>query len=270
MAIYEFDSTGAQTRTIGGPGRGAGQLLYPLSLATDEQGDVYALDLGNERIVGYRNASGRRDTISVAVAGAKSGLCTLRGAFFTFGRPQDSLIRVISTAPSRVTGFGRHYSSDTVLTEPLSRGRVLCIPERGLVVVVPNLLSEVRAYESQTGRLVWSTSLPGYLPMSVGRQGSGYVIGEASTGSDLAVGVHRLADSVIAVQIRRTPYSTDGSGRRRRTIRTEFLRAGDGRYLGQQRDLPFIVTASRTRILGMELPDTANIRGYSYALTGPR
>lgn len=62
MQIVYYSPEGKELRRIGSPGSGKGQLNNPSRIATDKQGRVYAVDLGNKRLEvfnpqgGYHNA----------------------------------------------------------------------------------------------------------------------------------------------------------------------------------------------------------------------
>lgn len=252
--IHAIDRSGRAIGTAGGSGGQPGALVTPVALTFDGPGDVLALDVQAARVNRYRTtASGLRYQRSFTTGPlAASDVCAMRDRVYVLGPPLESqnrtAVHVFTRAGAPIGDFGALFGlsedgqSDrgaVPINFLLTRGRLACVDDQGLVVVLPRSVAEVRAY-SVDGVLVWSRPLPRYRPTIVRRvSGGGVALEMGPDGIDEGVSVVPLAKGVLAIQIARTqPGRRPGEMPSRVKLETRLLAATDGRELGVQDDIP--------------------------------
>jgi len=265
--VYEFDRRGAVERTLGGPGRGDGQMLYPIALAMDERGELYVLDLGNQRVATFDLAQARPAFSAFGVRRASSGLCLADSAVITFGAAGDSLLRVIDVHGGVRSTIGTPYSQSEMVELTLAYGYLTCARDGDEVVVLPSALRELRTYRIGSGRLLWEVSLPGYRPQMITQSGNQVTITAPPGGFDEARGIHLIRSDIVVVQVsfRKPRTEAPDAGEQ---LTTYYYRLSDGQYLGRETDLPRLVAVADTIAFFADKTDSVTIRGFRYRVTG--
>lgn len=260
--VWRFDRRGVLRDSLGTLGHGKGQMFFPSALAIDGVAHAFVLDLGNQRVDGFRRSRGSWTSASVPVPHASSGLCVLDSALVTFGGKADSLLRVIGMDGVVLANIGSPYSREGMLEETFAAGYLVCVKRTGQVVVLPSGLPEIRAYSLASGRLLWSSPIPGYRSQQVNLTGKRVTITAPPGGFTQAQSAHVISPGVLVVQLAFLPPRQGDTDQHRLT--TQYFRLKDGKYLGQQFDVPAIVAASASRVFLVDPQDSLQIVTRAY------
>jgi hypothetical protein len=273
--IYGFDSLGRLRDSAGGFGRRPENLVGPTAVATDAAHDLFVIDPPARRVVRYRESATSIAYVSAfSIAGiAGSGICAMRNRVYVLGSRMGSsgptAIHAFTPRGAPVSDFGSLFGPpEDKKQDPravpvgriLTQGRLACVPDASLVIALPRLVPEVRAY-SVDGALVWSHSLTHYLATVVRREeNGGLTLAMGPNGDDEGVSVFPVSAGVIAVQIARMVAGKNASGGPSRArLETRFLSTQDGHELGVQDGLSEILDASGDYALTSDRSTSAHL-----------
>jgi hypothetical protein len=265
--VLGFDHQGTIQQTLGGRGRGDGQVLYPEALATDRVSGIYVLDLGNQRVVVYRRRPSGFVASAVSVPEASSGLCVVDSSIITFGAAGDSLLRVMDLSGHVHSRIGTPYSRSRLEESSLASGFLLCPAGGNKVAVLPSALPEIRVYTLGTGQLLWRARLRQYRPQVIVQSGDQVTFTAPPTGFSQARGIQLIPPDILVVQVgfRRPPTARDDATEQ---LSTYYYRLSDGRYLGQQTGLSRLLAVSDTIAFFADSRDSIAIHGFRYRVAG--
>jgi hypothetical protein len=242
-------------------------MLYPEAIAVDEAGRLYVLDLGNQRVVIFAPTHAEPASSAFELLGAASGLCAVEPGVITFGPHSDSLLRFVGINGRVHSQIGTPYSLSRMEELTLARGYLVCARDRGEVVVLPLILPELRAYRIGTGQLLWRVRLPGYTAQLITHSRDRVTITAPPGGYDEARGIHLIGRDIIVVQVSFRKPRTEARGAAEE-LTTHYFRLSDGRYLGQQSDLPRLVAVAHSIAFFADRTDSATIRGFRFHVAG--
>ncbi len=164
--LQVYSPGGLLLQTVDRPGRGPGEFLVPERLWLDDPGRLYVLDRGNRRLSVF-DVSGASLTflLDIPLALDAWDVCGLRyrgTRLYVLGYWDRGVLHQVSLEGSILNTFGPPYWLGHGLLEEMSAdGLIYCAHQTNLVLTVPHLVPEVRAF-SPSGRRVWTTTIPRY------------------------------------------------------------------------------------------------------------
>lgn len=203
--VLVLDARGALRWEVGRPGRGPGEFFVPagIGLTTDER--LYVLDKGNSRISVYSLSSSSPPSLveDFPLNLPAVDICALGDQVYVLGYRDGRIIHALGRAGAVEHSFGAPFHTrHPLLRRTLSNGHLHCVADFGLLIVLPNLLPEIRAY-SLKGDLVWSARLRGYRQVVIRENVDGgitYAFDRSGT-HHLAASVGFVAPRFLVVQI---------------------------------------------------------------------
>lgn len=213
-------------------------VVYPAAIVFD--GDaLQLLDLGGQAI--YRLRPDRTDaelaTLRIPHA---AEFCVLRGQTYAYRDTEASPFARYSPQGELLAEFGAQFGSGSdYRRDVISRARVVCDPETGIILVTTRFTGETRAY-SGDGRLLWNQTVPGVRAMIIMPAGRGVTFMSAPGGSHNLIGVSLLGDGLALLQYgimkpaRAGEYSS---------IQTHVISLRTGGEVARQDDLRVLVGA---------------------------
>ncbi len=175
QAVKVFGPRGDHIVTLGRPGDGSQEfrnasaldLLSDRRLVVTERGGRLKIFLPADSEDGY--ASYAYSSTHVAGVGADHS-CAINGRVFIARlKPghdaPDTLIHAISLSPNGINrSFGQGYEDDYWLVrDMMSQGPIACLGDLGVTLFAFQFVPVVKADEVDTGNLLWTTKLEGYL-----------------------------------------------------------------------------------------------------------
>lgn len=152
----------------GRPGRGPGEFVQPLAMAKAGDRDLIVADaLG--RISVFRLADSVVFDRSFRFPGDVWDACALGSELFLHGMRHggSKVIHVYSHAGQHLRSFAEPYRGGSrIIRYQLSRGRIACLEDAGLVLFAPESLPRVFGYDS-AGAAAWRMDIDGFNPMNV-------------------------------------------------------------------------------------------------------
>jgi len=237
--VSAFSSAGRYLFSVGRSGRAKGEFIVPQSLTVDERDRVYVYDIAQERLTQYHAAPDRlilQDSRHVGMSG--SSICAMKGHIYLFGLNHERIVHDLSLDRRAMASFGEPFGRYTSLAEEsLAAGKVLCVPQQNLLLVVPRIYPELRAY-SPDGKVLWTTRLKHYRPATVYENADGSVtFSRPPTGYHHLLSAFLASPSVVCIQL---GLATDNSHPDR--IETRFISLHDGREVAEQEGLPLLTS----------------------------
>jgi hypothetical protein len=213
-------------------------VIYPAAVVS-EGGVLQLLDLGGGAI--YRLRPDRTDAeLSTLRIPHAAQLCMIRGQTYVYREADASPFARYSPQGQLVSEFGAQFGAGSDYRRTvISRARVVCDPETGVILVATNLTGETRAY-SGDGRLLWNRTVPGVRAMIIMSAGRGVTLVAAPGGSHNLIGVSRLGDGLALLQygIQKPTRAGEYS-----SIQTHVVSLRTGAEVARQDDLPVLVGA---------------------------
>lgn len=159
MTLRVFGLDGRPLYTLGTRGQGPGEFMSPRSVQASD-GKAFVVFDATGRVTRFDAREGAPPQTLMRFDGLLEGGCMLGDDIYIHGlRAGDD--RVIHRYDSRghyVGSFGEMYRTKSrVVLMHVALGHIACIPERELVVVLPALLPELRAYAMDGTFLWWDT-----------------------------------------------------------------------------------------------------------------
>lgn len=266
-----FGPDGTYRFSLGKPGRGPGHIAVPQEILLTPDGHLHILDVASEQITeyGFLQAGVRAHFLrSIPLPDGGSSFCAMQGHLFVLGLSNEQLVREIDANGKLVRSFGVPYGqANRLIQTSLSAGMVVCLPEHDLILVVPSLVPEIRAY-SPTGELVWVSQLERYSPVSYTLIDPGSVRFSLPPSGQyhMTLAAFRVMDSLVAIQI--GTMAKRGKGPVGLiALQTRFLSTRDGFERGQQSGLPLVrhLSGSKLYALGND-NSTTQVKVFKYKI----
>lgn len=166
VRVYRRDGTFVDA--AGGPGRGPGEFIAPLSLAVGPSGRIYAGDLGRSIHVFELEGDSLRYAETYSLPIAPKDLCRLENILVVHGASLEvqELLHVLDLDGEHLRSFGAVYESNNpAVRQRLSQGEIACLPAEESVLYAPGgVIAEIRAY-TKRGDVRWITKVDGYRPV---------------------------------------------------------------------------------------------------------
>lgn len=270
-----FDAKGRFLSVAGGPGRAAGKLFMPKAIALDGADGVYVVDAGNAQVLRFKASSGKVSfETSFAVPVDIADICVSRGRVVIFGMEQESsngpyqgaVLRVFDRTGEQRTTFGIPFGSKSrAVQEVYAQGHVLCTGDANLILVLPYLLPEVRAYDFK-GRLRWRSTLPNYLPASVLQNADGSVtLSRPGSGYHRATGLRQVSSTIALAVLEFRATRPDGT-LGKVSVESRFISLLDGHQVGSQElEGPLLAMNDRVAIMaGRRSPPLLTLKEFTF------
>jgi len=264
--IDVFDTLGAVLQSSGRPGTAEGEFTEARALAIDEAGSLFVLDPRAQRLSHYTTRDSLRLVRSAHVELNASGMCAMEGALYLFALHENNILHRLRFPSTHSRSFGVPFGpAESPLAQmSLSAGSVLCIPAERTVIVVPNVVPEIRAYNVD-GELLWSRILTRYSATLVSVVGAGVSLRSPDAGYHQARAAFAVSNEVFALQLELR--------RDRRVIArdTRLLSIRTGDELGNSTSLPQFLTARSPLIYALDTGSVRRLEIYRYAIqSGPQ
>jgi hypothetical protein len=279
--LQVVDRLGVAQRSIGRMGSGPGEMREGTSITRIGRDTLVLYDRALLRL-SYFSHMGSNLKLLKTVRMQESGtedLCTLRGKLIAFGYSSRTgrILHKVSGSGQRLEAFGDTlFSGGPSVNSVATSGQILCLEEKGLVLVAPYLKGEILAY-NESGRLAWRTVLADYVPVLVklvagerGR-GTGVLMGKppGHTMTHKTVGIHRLSERFILVQTAVTSRENPGFDFDFVRVESRILRLSDGVEVARRTDLPFIIAVENGKALCAGGEPELWLESRPYAITSP-
>jgi hypothetical protein len=170
LKLSWFDSDGVFRGAAGRAGSGPGEFRAPIALALGENGQVHVLDAAHRRISTFVAADTAIALVEErAIPFYAVDFCRLGSRIFLLSAQENGVIHEIAPDGTILRSFGE---STIEIPEELSghvplmrdnaaRGRLVCASDPPAVVLVPEMISRVQAFDPD-GALLWSRNLADY------------------------------------------------------------------------------------------------------------
>lgn len=163
--VHVFDGEGQKTATIGEPGGAPGQLLQPVDVALDREGNVYVADASNSRVEKY--APDGTHLLTIGEKGTQSGqftsprVVTVDDAGRVYvGMGDDFLVQRFGPNGDYLDSLGKSYAD-----ESMWRVAGLATDEGGNLYVSRAILHAIQCFEAGgDGGLLWELGELGRAP----------------------------------------------------------------------------------------------------------
>ena len=167
-SVKVFGPSGNHIRTFGRSGEGPTEFRDASALDRLSDGRLVVTERSNRVKVFSRTRHGEYEYTATHKTGIVADYaCSMDGRFFISGWHMESNT-VIHEVPLSITSvarsFGPGYEDDYwLIQDQMSNGPIACLKELGLVIFAFQNTPVVRAYSVDTGDLVWSAHLQGYM-----------------------------------------------------------------------------------------------------------
>lgn len=246
-------------QAVGGLGTGPGEFLHPAALALGPDQRLLVLEVRGQVSVFDAAPDSIRFSRLMRLDGEVWDACVLGERLYVHGRSaaQGETVHAYDLNGKRETSFGEVYQApNPIVRHQVSRGRIACAPNPGLILLAPTHLPELRAY-APDGELLWWIALEGFRPLRFtavrdqrGRRGS--VMRSPRAGWHTSVGlVAAEGDPVallqVALQLPRGATESDESAR----IDTFLIDLAEGKASLLEGTWPPFLTWARNRIFAV-------------------
>lgn len=182
VRTFEAAGPGATAgETVGGAGSGPGEFLNPVVLAVVPDERLLVLEVRGQLSVFDAERDSVRFSHLVRLDREVWDGCVLGEELFVHGRRagEAETVHAYDLDGARRNSFAEVYrTGNPIVRHQISRGRVACAGNPGLILVAPTHLPELRAY-TPDGDLRWWLELGGFQPIRItevrdegGRRGS--------------------------------------------------------------------------------------------------
>ncbi len=257
--IWVLDSNGKFQRTFGRSGAGPGEFRNPIAMAVDPSTQfLYVLDQGLARvsIVGLADGDLRLKA-TFQVTPYAVDICALQGQLVIYSPGGDDrpVLQVTDSVGAPIHLFGQAFGQKLGPNGQMAmRGALVeCLASSQTIVLVSQLEPEIRAF-SPAGKLLWTRSMSGFLPVKINLLENGFRVDTTSVGpADYTDQVFVLNDSTLVVQSqRKTPPWAPRSLQKPTSRVSRFLAAADGATNSTTDALPRIAWVDNGRIIAIQ------------------
>lgn len=247
-AVKVFKPTGEYIGGFGRAGSGPGEFLDPQAIEVLSDGRLAVVDRGNRVNMYAPGDSGFSYLETHLVEVVPERACSAGDRVFSSGwRMADNTMihEVPITAAPAAQHFGRGYKSEHwIVQDQLSDGPVACLERPARVVLAFELLPVVRAYDANTGTLLWESLLEDYLQPPVVEQrradGPPRVFFSAEGKRDRIVSLTPVDDGHVLLQTMRAEPVSDPSVDPEIQTRSFLIHAMSGQGAFVSDSLPMI------------------------------
>ncbi len=208
LNVHVLSRSGGYSRSIGRSGRGPGELSNPLALQHDGGHTLFVLDEMNGLLIIDTDAADLRTSRSIRLPFPATDFCLMNERIIVYGSHRGHTVHELSASGDVLRSFGEYQGpSEHPRHQPAynNYGKIACFPDADVVVTTTRFFPVVSAYQFATATLLWSDSLPGFVPYGVVTTPEFYSIGQHQSGSDKQYVLRPLSIShVIAQSIRET------------------------------------------------------------------
>ena len=168
-AVKVFAPRGEHIRTFGRSGEGPMEFRDASALDQLPDGRLVVTERGNRIKVFSPTTAHHEYTYDATL---RTGIvadyaCSMSGRFFVSGWDMESnaIIHEIPLSPNGIKhSFGKGYIDDYwLIQDQLSNGPIACVEPLGLIVFAFQNLPVLKAYSVDTGEIVWTALLEGYM-----------------------------------------------------------------------------------------------------------
>jgi hypothetical protein len=255
VGLREYDQKGRFRSEFGRAGRGPGELVEPVAMATGMGDRLFIVDAARRLIIYQRTQDSYRSIATVTLDFTPEDVCTLGDHVVIHGvsRQRPDVIFLYNVSGQLERSFAEVYKSpNAAINTVIGPGKIACDPTRDLILFATGTsIGQVRAYTA-AGELKWITSIDGLVPLEVseieGRRSSKH-LRVPDGGYHQMTGATFLPPHHFLVQT--TLYVWDKKASRIMSeLRSSLLIAaadGSGAFVGN--NVPLVVT-TRAGLLG--------------------
>ena len=168
ITLRVFGLDGKPLYDLGAKGQGPGEFMSPRAVQGLEEGAFVVFDASG-RVTRFDAERGALPRILLRFDGLLESGCVLGDNIYVHGlRPgDDRVVHRYDSDGHYLSSFGEVYrTQNRVVLMHVTLGRIACMPAQGLVVVLPALLPELRAYTAD-GTLAWWLLFRGFTPLEL-------------------------------------------------------------------------------------------------------
>jgi hypothetical protein len=205
-SVKVFHRDGRFLRSIGRSGHGPGELSDPLAMVHDRVHTLYLLDRVNGLLVVDTDPSDPRSSRSIRLPFIASDVCVFGNNLVAYGSHDGHPVHVLSASGELLRSLGEYVGPKEHpqhLPAYNDIGKVACFPDAGIVVSTNALFPYISAHRVADGKMLWSDSLPGFVPYGVVTTPKAYSIGQHRWGSDKQYVLQPVDENHVIVQSRR-------------------------------------------------------------------
>jgi hypothetical protein len=254
-SLSVFDSGGVFRARTGSQGSGPGEFLYPVHLGLSSDGNVWVLDLANNRFSVFHPFDVNRGITRAQEYLMEFPLrdfCFLGPRLYGLGFKEGLLLHELEPSGGTVRSFGEPLMpDDPLLAREVTQGILRCDAVSAAVVLVGQLVPIVRVYNPE-GILRWESTIPGFTPTTIERTARGgvrYSSPEDGTEPDVVTGVAVRFPEFIVVQFGASVERV-GSVREIAPTSTVAFRLSDGAQVPVPPDFPRVDYAAQGLAFG--------------------
>ena len=254
--LKRFSAEGTLLSETGRGGRGPGEYYAPMRLQITKTGEVLLLDAGNLRLNVYDPDLNLLEDIRLP--SHFMDFCFLDERIFLHGLFNDFLIHEFDKEKRSVRSFARAPappddlppSLRAIVQQTISRGRILCDPDGGAVILVAESTPRIAVYHA-SGQLLWEAEIPEYRQVRFvagslgGRQGIQFALDPETNSQHILGSVGLAPGKRLLVQLGVVDLQSheidDGA------IHSWFLDLTSRKFLPRVEDLPRLFEAGRDR-----------------------
>ncbi len=249
-SVSWFDGEGRFRGGINARGKGPGELTSPSDLAVLQDGSVLIVDPGNVRISrfqptseGLRFADERRHEFGGRV-------CALGDRVFVHALRRGTLVHELKDGAEPAQSFGTPPALGgldalgpfrSLAEGMLLSGRLLCLPDRDLLVAASTSSARIQAFEPD-GTLTWETTLNDFYPIRyiITKRGGLRHTLDPATGAHILQSFTRWDQNTLLLQYEVRKDGPAPEGREYHAIESRLLDLQTGREIARSRTLPLL------------------------------
>ncbi|MFN0180530.1 MAG: hypothetical protein ACKVZ0_17150 [Gemmatimonadales bacterium] len=197
-------------------------------------------------------------------------LCVAGDKILVAGAAQEeaTVVRRLTMTGGDLGRFGKLFGPpDPLVASIVSQSLLIeCVPPAGLVIVASEWLPNIRAYDVESGRLVWEAAVPDFLQTTIVGEGRRVTFRSPSTRVLHKIGsLLYLKDSLLVAQLRRTSRPA-GARTTSEEVDTRILTIASGRQLFATRALPRLLAHRGERIASLAATEYPKLDVHTYVV----
>lgn len=243
---------------FGKEGDGPEEFSWLGAVAVLPDGRIVVADEGHRRVVFLRRGeAGLAFESALKINGYPGDLCVLHDHLYILSLQNGNVVHKLDRDGQVILSFGVPLGTPFELSDRWSgmvdrysaRGHLLCVEGSDRLVVLPDILPEVRAFDS-SGRLQWERELSPYFRTTPTQtaQGSVTMNGDPRSGTThLGVGIWER-DGLLGIQL----LEADLGGLPDAASEVRFLDLATGQELSRQNGVPRVASVAGSTIIAWE------------------
>lgn len=260
MRIGWIRADGSRVHWFGREGDGPEEFRWLGSIQVAPDGRVVAADVAHHRFVFLSlSDEGLHLDDVVQTPLTVRDFCFLQGRMFVLSYHDGRVVHEVDQDGAVLRSFGKPLKTPFEYGERFARfvdsysgdGKILCLPESELVVVLPHILPEIRAFRVD-GSTAWTHVLSPYARTTMketsrGTMQMGWDPETSTVHESVSLWAHN--EHVLAVQlVEATPPGGPDEG----VVEVRFLDVRSGELLSFQRDVPRVAAMWQNQIVAWE------------------